>query len=152
MLHVCEGLFSSGAKTKMVMPTIRITPRLHLWAEFDGAFYRPQSTQARTFGLKCLHYGSVDGGYFYLTKHFPAVFLRCTFPPLQITIKILSEISDRITTRNGTFETFGNIFTIWSAAYDDLHEIWFIIRFQEHFRPRLLETRPSRAIINFNLQ
>lgn len=54
----------------MVMSTVKITQRLHLWAGFDGAFYRPHSTQARTLRLKCVHYGNVDGEYFYLTKHF----------------------------------------------------------------------------------
>jgi hypothetical protein len=61
------------------MLTVKITQRLHLWAEFDGAFYRPHSTQARAFVLKCAHYGNVDGEYRTLRRRL----LLCTFLPLQ---------------------------------------------------------------------
>lgn len=96
----------------MVMLTVKITQRLHLWAEFDGAFYRPHSTQALTFRLKCEHYGNVDGEYFYLTKHFSAVF----YYALRFHFKGRESLPE-----NGSSE---RIFIARSAFNADL--FWFI--------------------------
>lgn len=133
-----------GWLQKIVMLTVKITQRLHLWAEFDGAFYRPHSTQARTFRLKCVHYGNVDGEYFYLTKHFSAAFYYALLFHFKGSQR-------KITTRKWHVWELGNIFMAWSAFYADFPSVLIYLTSLTVVVFKFQQLHPKNACtINFN--
>lgn len=116
---MCERGLSS---CEMAMSTVKITQRLHLWAEFDGAFYGLHGTQARSSRLKCEHYSGTSMVNIFIQQN--TLFLPS---PTSVFHKTsIKETSPRITVgemaRRRVWEYFYEFKENWML----MRAMWFI--------------------------